>query len=59
MNDFSERDRDEAGVSDARALTRKALKQTRQVMRDSGRLLDRAKVLPQPDDRGDSATLED
>ena len=58
MNDSSERDRDNAGADDPCALTRKALKKTHQVMRESEKLLDRAKDLPKPDDLRDSATIE-
>ncbi len=59
-NDSSaELDRDKAGSNDAGALTRTALEHTRQVLHDSSGLLDRARHMPQPDDRGDSATLDD
>ena len=58
MNESPERDRNEADASDASALTQAALKKTQQVMRDSEKLLARAKDLPQPDVR-DDATLND
>jgi hypothetical protein len=47
MNARSEGDRDQAAESDAAALTRTALEHTREVLRDSEKLLDRTKDLSQ------------
>ena len=54
MNVRSDGDRDQADESDAVALTRIALEHTREVLRDSEKLLDWAKDLSQlPDENAD------
>jgi hypothetical protein len=54
INVRSQGNRDQAGESDAVALTRAALEHTQEVLRDSEELLDRAKDLSQlPDENAD------
>lgn len=63
MDDFSESDRPNAIATDVTSLTKNALKQTRRVMRDSKKLLDRTRDRRDLDDpvarEGDNAAQDD